>query len=210
VEEKGHNRAEAFLEARDWPESSSEEFARFAERLAGTMDRNPRVREAATEVLDWAKSRSVDDQTHQAYRRLGVRESELGEGATPGLGLAVSMMYATVAPALADEANRERLTQRLDDPTLSERIRNSLAELEPDFLGKMMLEGAKRRSQDEGFDRSIQRAHRELKEKLPKLPKVRLDKGDRQIWIAIAIPTWLALGLIGLILIILIVWIWVG
>ena len=107
---------------------------------------------------------AVRRDAYDQYGSLHDPDTELGEGESPGAGLALSAAYLRAAIALEDQAVLEEVQKDLRQPeVLATDVRRGLSPAREGFVGELMLEAARSRGENADSAQRIDEAKEAIK-----------------------------------------------
>jgi hypothetical protein len=130
--------------------------------LADSQDE--RVKRTLEHARYWIQASAIRRDAYDQYGSLHDPDTELGEGESPGAGLALSAAYLGAAVALETDAVFLEAQTSLGEPeTVASDVRRALSPAREGFVGELMLEAARRRRENSDMARRIGEAKEEIK-----------------------------------------------
>lgn len=158
--------AREFVGQLERDQSPTEGLARVRELVRSIVvdDREGRLTDSLEYARNWMHTSTVRREEYDEYGQLHDPATELGDGESPGVGLAASAAYLRAAVALQNGSVLAEVRRHLEQPQrLAEDVRNRLSPAKAGFGGELMLESARSRRANPTVARRIDEAKEEIK-----------------------------------------------
>ncbi len=165
-ENEARKHAREFVAQLDRDQAPAQGSGRMRELVMAIVagDRSEQVNQTLEHARNWMQASAVRRDAYDEYGSLHDPDTELGEGESPGAGLALSAAYQRAAVALEQDAVFEEVQRHLREPdTLASDVRRGLSPAKEGFGGELLLEAARSRRDNSQVARRIDEAKEEIK-----------------------------------------------
>ena len=165
-ETEARKHAREFVARLDRHEAPAQGIGRMRELVMAILagDRDEQFKRTLEDARNWMQASAVRRDAYDEYGNLHDPDTELGEGESPGAGLALSAAYLRAAVALEQDAVFEEVQEDLGQPAvLATDVRRGLSPAREGFVGELMLEAARSRRENSDLARRIGEAKDEIK-----------------------------------------------
>lgn len=165
TQDEGRRHAREFVAQIERDQAPAEGLARVRELVTSIVvdDRDGRLADSVEYARDWLHAYSVRREDYEEYGRLHDPATELGDGESPGVGLAASTAYLRAAVALENDSVMAEVRKHIAEPArLADDVRNRLSRAKAGFGGELMVESARTRSGNATVTRRIDEARQEI------------------------------------------------